>query len=723
MRKSVYIKHLANCIIPCAVTAAFLLFLNAQSTWGQTSIKKSGKYNITLSVPNENGESQNGRKAYLIKEEWGNPKGIIVDSAVFKKEKVSFKGEVYPFEQALQLGNKQLFTAGEYKIKVGSAILFKFLYSLLDGGNFTENFEKIPNENAYIQEYRRITPRKDKYGPENDLYLKVQNYQKLFALLRTRDLKAGKAAEEHFNTIADSLRHLGANLKLRADRECEHSLFEILISHTSLPPYNPVIDYNYCQMSDDRLLFSHFGEEIFTSCVKMLSMQTREKATKDIFNLLDNKYLTLPLLKSKMVVDAFNIFKDSDVMGTEGTAIDIANKYILSKEVSVNEDTFFQINYFTTLNQNSLLGMKAPQLNLKDPSGKTHTLEECLGYYTIIYFYTDDCAKCALETPKLVDFLDNYTYGPLALVTVYIGSQEDKWKEYLENFNTVNPFVEKINVADLQKEDNTLLDYGIVSTPTLYLLDKNGRIAGRKVKTGTIKEILRNEELSRRKLVSYFENIFTGESQSEVERIIDTLANASSGAFYTDLLGEMYQFLSKSDNYTNQLGAEYLGRKYICEKREDWENKRFADEVCRAVKQFNLNKLGEKATDLKLYDISGLPQNLLTAAHKKQILFFYRPDCGICTESLAELKKLYKKYSKKVIFSTIYIGDNESEFKKYVAKNKMDYINLWDKNSEGLLKEKYDLEGTPKIYLLDENGVVIAKDITVYDLALLLEKE
>ena len=500
-------------------------------------------------------------------------------------------------------------------------------------------------------------------------------------------------------------------------------MFEILISNTQLPGYSTNNqEPNLSQLGDDRLIFTQFGEEIFKNKIGQISLQPRSIATEEIFKLLDNKYLTLPLLKSRMVSTAFNSFKESPIMGTEGTAIDIAQKYILSKESVVDDETFYEASYFTTLNHKSLIGMEAPELPFEDINGKLHSLEECLGFYTIIYFYTDDCSRCAIETPKLVEFLDNYKYGPIALMTVYIGNDKLKWRDYLSNFNTINPFVERIDVADIKKETSALLDYGIVSTPNMFLLDKNGKIIGRKIKTSTIKEILESQENSRLQIVSYFDKIFVGNSVEQTKEIIDTLAKASKGDFYTDLMCELYSYLSTSDNYNNQLGAEYLGREYICAQKEKWRNKRYAEDVCRAVKLFNLNKLGERATDVRLYDAAGNPQNLLNPIKKKQILFFYRPDCGICTESIGELKKLHKKYSKYVIFSTIYIGNDELEFKRYVVKNKLDFINLWDKDSSGGLKEKYDLEGTPKIYLLDENNVVIAKDITIYDLATLLDQ-
>jgi hypothetical protein len=47
---------------------------------------------------------------------------------------------------------------------------------------------------------------------------------------------------------------------------------------------------------------------------------------------------------------------------------------------------------------------------------------------------------------------------------------------------------------------------------------------------------------------------------------------------------------------------------------------------------------------------------------------------------------------------------------------------LWDKDGNGGLRNLYDAESVPSIYLLDKNNTVIAKDITPETLQLLLDR-
>ena len=88
---------------------------------------------------------------------------------------------------------------------------------------------------------------------------------------------------------------------------------------------------------------------------------------------------------------------------------------------------------FVEFNRHSLLGMEAPELNLIDTSGNAVSLHSLDAEYKIIYFYTSDCATCRKETPELVDFINGYSQGPLAVYAVYADNNVEKWKDYINS--------------------------------------------------------------------------------------------------------------------------------------------------------------------------------------------------------------------------------------------------------------------------------------------------
>lgn len=710
----------------CHIVLVVLLIIISQLSLFSQSRKSSGKYKITISLPTayQGVRIKEGQKFELIKEKWGDIKGTTINTSTSKNQKVIFEGDIFPFSSS-----SSSFTAGCYQVRMGSTILFKIFYSSLDGQNFTETINTIPTDSPYIQDFERQRVKKDKYGTENELYLKAQNFQKLLALLTTRDTKVGSAAEEHIKKIGgDSLTHIGNQLKLRASKECDGKLFKIYIDNTPLPNYHPQDTPTLEEIGDARLIFTKFGEDLVDKRLNQICQMPVKEAIKEIDILLNNKYLTDSIYKALIVKKSYRFFKETNIMGREGVAIHIAQKYIKDNPAFADDPISYDATYFSELNMRSLVGMQAPSFALKDTSGILRTIDELLGYYTIVYFYSEDCANCAKETQKLVSFIDNYSQTPLGLYTVNIksnNSSEKSWHEYLDKFSTINPFVTRIDVSTLSNDStyySPLLNYGIVSFPTLYLIAPNGKIIGRKIKTENVKEILTNEMASKKKIHQYFNQIFSTTSDEFINSVIDTLATRSKGDFYYELLSELYKFLSQSDNYSNQLGAQYLGEKYICPQKDSWDDKIFSNWVCNEIKKFDLNRLGTIATDIHLYDIASNPQNLLSKKNKKKIIFFFRPNCGICTEVTSTLKKIYKQYRKEVEIKGIYVGQNLEELKKYLSKERIEWELLYDKEGKGGLKEKYDLENIPQIYILDKDNTVIAKDIEAKDIEAIISK-
>ena len=65
----------------------------------------------------------------------------------------------------------------------------------------------------------------------------------------------------------------------------------------------------------------------------------------------------------------------------------------------------------------------------------------------------------------------------------------------------------------------------------------------------------------------------------------------------------------------------------------------------------------------------------------------------------------------------VYVGQQQDRWKKFVRKEmpcRWKFLADFDNVSDML--ERYDLEYVPHLYLLDENGVIIAKDIKVSEL-------
>ncbi len=131
---------------------------------------------------------------------------------------------------------------------------------------------------------------------------------------------------------------------------------------------------------------------------------------------------------------------------------------------------------------------------------------------------------------------------------------------------------------------------------------------------------------------------------------------------------------------------------------------------------------GQKFPFFPVVDIEGKTETFSVNA-RYTLLEFWFSYCGPCIAQFPELKSLYHDFNKKgfdiIGLSTDKIED-KANLKKVIGKHDLPWKQLWDKNavrSFGLT-----INAFPTNFLLDENGVIIEKNIIPVALKNFLQK-
>lgn len=96
------------------------------------------------------------------------------------------------------------------------------------------------------------------------------------------------------------------------------------------------------------------------------------------------------------------------------------------------------------------------------------------------------------------------------------------------------------------------------------------------------------------------------------------------------------------------------------------------------------------------------------------ILVFWDVDCGHCQKEIPVLVKAYEELlreKKDVKVYSVYTLHEGEKYLKYIADNKLPFMNLYDGAHYNNAIEKYDVYSTPVIYVLDKNKIIKAKRI------------
>jgi peroxiredoxin len=148
-----------------------------------------------------------------------------------------------------------------------------------------------------------------------------------------------------------------------------------------------------------------------------------------------------------------------------------------------------------------------------------------------------------------------------------------------------------------------------------------------------------------------------------------------------------------------------------------------AEETEEAAQDGEVN-VGDKAPDFSAPNPNDIAVSLNTSLGKLTVLDFWASWCGPCRVDSPNLVKVYNTYKDKgLAIVGISLDQQKESWKKAIDNDQLDWTNVshlkrWDDPIAAI----YGVRSIPQLFLLDENGVVIAKERHAADFIPFLEK-
>ena len=197
------------------------------------------------------------------------------------------------------------------------------------------------------------------------------------------------------------------------------------------------------------------------------------------------------LLRQHIALKAYDHYLNSTLMGDEGVAVHLTDTWFASGLVSMGgEEVLFNAKIFADFNRQSLLGKPAPSFAMESFEGDSVSFGGRSERYRVLLFYDTDCAKCKLELMRLRPLLDSRNW-PVDLYAVYTGSDKENWGKWLsERMNINAPRTRIFNLWDPEVKSDYQMKYGVLQTPRMFLIDKEGTIIGRGLDSDALERLL-----------------------------------------------------------------------------------------------------------------------------------------------------------------------------------------------------------------------------------------
>lgn len=221
------------------------------------------------------------------------------------------------------------------------------------------------------------------------------------------------------------------------------------------PVFHTRLDYYF------KNVVFQMNDTLKVECDKVIELS---KANKELF-----KY-TLWFLTNK--------FEKSSIMGQDEIFVYLVEKYYMTNQAFwVTPTVLESISKRAMQLKPILLGKVAPELIMPDTSGNFVSLYSSKGNYTFLVFWDTDCGHCKVEVPKIKQFVDqNKANYDIEVFSIDTDSDLKRWKDYIiENKH------DWINVTGTKTNLDYHKAYDIISTPVLFILDKNFKIIAKHI--------------------------------------------------------------------------------------------------------------------------------------------------------------------------------------------------------------------------------------------------
>lgn len=164
---------------------------------------------------------------------------------------------------------------------------------------------------------------------------------------------------------------------------------------------------------------------------------------------------------------------------------------------------------------------------------------------------------------------------------------------------------------------------------------------------------------------------------------------------------------------------------YFITRQTPWIEEVQLTNIIDKAMRISPNLIGTTAPFLRIPDDKGVMQDLHKIKAPFTALFFYDPDCGHCKTETPKVKEVINSYADKgVKVYAVCTEFDEDMWKEFIVEKEIDsWINVIDLENKSNFRGKYNIMGTPRLYLLNEKKKIIAKQIDSEALSEILENE
>ena len=185
-------------------------------------------------------------------------------------------------------------------------------------------------------------------------------------------------------------------------------------------------------------------------------------------------------------------YDESNIMGHDAILVHMADEYFAKgKAAWLNSEVVENILKEANKRRSTVIGQQAPNLIMQDTNLQPKSIYDIKTDFVVMYFWDPACGHCKEETPRLVDFYNEYADSlNVEIFAICADTNLKKMKKYVKEkkMSFINVNGPRTYTADYHEL------YNIFSTPIVIVLDKNKKIIAKRLMSEQLLEFISNHK-------------------------------------------------------------------------------------------------------------------------------------------------------------------------------------------------------------------------------------
>lgn len=134
-----------------------------------------------------------------------------------------------------------------------------------------------------------------------------------------------------------------------------------------------------------------------------------------------------------------------------------------------------------------LVGQQAPDFTLSDLSGRPVSLSALKGKYVVVDFWASWCTPCRAANQKIKPIYEKYKNSGFEMISVSMDDKKELWQGAVKKDGLL--WLQTSELTGI-KESSVAKKYSVTSLPTVFLLDRTGKVIAQNISEKELEEIL-----------------------------------------------------------------------------------------------------------------------------------------------------------------------------------------------------------------------------------------